>query len=67
MIYDDFVSEAEQALKDYTRCVGNGCVEGLAVGILAVILLTTIFLLCLIYVRRRYDMRNGVFPPARSI
>ena len=31
----------------------NGCVEGLAVGILAVILLTTLFVLCLVYYRHR--------------
>jgi len=34
----------------------NDCVEGLAVGILAVILLTTMFVLCLIYFRRRSVM-----------
>jgi len=31
----------------------NGCVEGLAFGILAVILLTTLFVLCLVYYRHR--------------
>jgi len=36
----------------YITC--DDCVEGLAVGVLSVILLSTMFVLCLIYFRRRY-------------